>query len=115
MAVSHGRRRQWRNRGDVDFKDVLAPLRAAWLLLVMGAVLGGAAGYGTTYLMTPMYTSSTQFFVTTTDSASASDAFQGGQFPQQRITSYASLITSSELLGQVIDDLHLTMSRDELA
>ncbi|MCU1616135.1 MAG: capsular exopolysaccharide family [Frankiales bacterium] len=99
----------------MDFKDVLNALRAAWLVVVMGAVVGAAAGFGVTYLMTPLYTSSTQFFVTTRDSQSPADAWQGGQFSQQRVTSYAQLVTSYELLGRVIDQLRLDMTRDELA
>ncbi len=99
----------------MDFKDVLKALRVSWLLLVIGTVIGAGAGVGSAFVTTPEYTSSTQFFVTTSDSQSPSDAFQGGQFTQQRVTSYAQLVTSYELLGRVIRDLHLSMTRDQLA
>ncbi|MGR7024942.1 polysaccharide biosynthesis tyrosine autokinase [Geodermatophilus sp. URMC 62] len=99
---------------DMDLRQVLAALRSGWWLLVIGMLFGGAAGLGGSLLQTPVYESSTQFFVSTTESASTSDAYQGGQFSQERVASYVRLLTGDELAGRIVDGLDLDMEPDEL-
>jgi capsular exopolysaccharide synthesis family protein len=99
---------------DMDLRQVLAALRSGWWLLVIGMLFGGAAGLGASLLQTPVYESSTQFFVSSTESASTSDAYQGSQFSQERVSSYVRLITGDELAGRIVDGLDLDMEPDEL-
>nr|WP_239520253.1 polysaccharide biosynthesis tyrosine autokinase [Blastococcus saxobsidens] len=96
-------------------REVLAALRAGWWLPLIGLVVGGAAALIVSLLQAPLYTSSTQLFVSTRDTASTSEAFQGSQFSQQRVTSYARLITGEELAQRVIDRLGLEVSPGELS
>ncbi|TFV53713.1 polysaccharide biosynthesis tyrosine autokinase [Blastococcus sp. TF02A-35] len=98
----------------MELREVLAALRAGWWLPLVGLVVGGAAALGVSLLQTPLYTSSTQLFVSTRDTASTSEAFQGSQFSQQRVTSYARLITGEELAQRVIDRLGLEDSAEHL-
>jgi capsular exopolysaccharide synthesis family protein len=98
----------------VELREVLAALRAAWWLPVLGLVVGGAVALAASLLQTPQYTSHTQLFVSTTDSATTSDVFQGSQFSQQRVTSYAQLLTGEELAGRVVDRLDLPLSPGQL-
>ncbi|ADB73153.1 polysaccharide biosynthesis tyrosine autokinase [Geodermatophilus obscurus] len=98
----------------MDLQGVLAALRSGWWLLVIGMLFGGAAGLGGSLLQTPVYVSSTQFFVSTTGSASTSEAYQGSQFSQERVTSYVRLLTGDELAGRVVDRLNLDMGPEEL-
>ncbi len=98
----------------MELGEVLRALRAAWWLPLVGLVVGGAAALLVSLLQTPLYTSSTQLFVSTRDSASTSDAFQGSQFSQERVTSYARLITGEELAGRVIDRLRLAETPNTL-
>jgi receptor protein-tyrosine kinase len=58
-------------------------------------------------LQTPQYVSSAELFVSTTDAGSTTDVFQGGQFSQQRVASYARLLTGDDLAERVIDRLDL--------
>jgi capsular exopolysaccharide synthesis family protein len=99
----------------VGLAQVLRALQATWWLSAIGMIGGGLAGLGVSLLLTPVYTSSTQLFVSTTDSASTSEVFAGSQFSQQRVTSYAQLISGKELAGRVIDRLGLEMSPTELS
>lgn len=99
----------------MELREVLAALRAAWWLPGLGLVIGGAAALAVGLLQTPQYTASTQFFVSTRDGASTSDAFQGSQFSQQRVTSYARLITGEDLAGRVVDRLDLDVSPGALS
>ncbi|WP_100499814.1 polysaccharide biosynthesis tyrosine autokinase [Geodermatophilus chilensis] len=91
----------------MDLRKALAALRRMWWVVVVGALLGGLAGAAVGLLATPRYTTQTQFFVSTADSASTSEAFAGSQFAQQRVASYAGLLEGEELAARVIDDLGL--------
>src|SRR5687767_5113428 len=94
----------------MDSRGVWAALRGAWWLPVLGALVGGAAALLASLLQTPVYTASTQLFVSTTDSATTSDVFQGSQFSEQRVASYAQLLAGEQLARRVIDDLDLKLS-----
>src|SRR4051794_5251254 len=97
------------NGGVVDLREVLGALRVRWWLPLLGLVLGGGAALLASLLATPLYSSHTQLFVSTTDPRSTTDVFQGGQFSQQRVTSYARLVEGDELAGRVVDRLGLRM------
>jgi receptor protein-tyrosine kinase len=99
----------------MELRDVLAALRAGWWLAVMGLVMGGLAALGVSLLMTPLYTAQTQLFVRTNDASSTSAVFQGGQFSQERVTSYAELLSGEELSARVADRLGLEVSPSQLA
>lgn len=99
----------------MELREFLAALRVAWWLPLAGLVVGGGAALAVSLLQTPLYTSSTQLFVSTRDSASTSDAFQGSQFSQERVTSYARLIAGKDLAARVVDRLHLGESADDLS
>lgn len=95
-------------------REVLAALRVSAWLVLLSFTVGVLVAIGVSSVQTPLYTSSTQLFVSTTDSTSTSDVYQGGQFSQERVTSYARLITGAELAGRVIDELGLPLSPAEL-
>ncbi|MGY2077395.1 polysaccharide biosynthesis tyrosine autokinase [Blastococcus sp. SYSU DS0828] len=99
----------------VDVRKALTALRASWWLIVAGMVLGGAGALVGAQLQQPMYEANTQFFVATQNTNTTSDVFQGGQFSQERVTSYARLITGEQLAGRVVDRLGLDESATALA
>lgn len=94
----------------LQLREGWAALRAAWWLPLVGLVVGAGAALLASLLQTPLYTSSTQLFVSTRDGTSTSDVFQGSQFSQQRVASYAQLLTGEELASRVIERLNLSMS-----
>jgi capsular exopolysaccharide synthesis family protein len=95
--------------------DVSTALRRSWWLPVLGVLLGAAAGLAVVLLSTPQYTSHTRLFVSTTESGSTADVFQGSQFSQQRVASYAELLEGEELAGRVIDRLDLRETPEDLS
>lgn len=100
----------------MDLKDVLQAVRSGWWLIIGGVLLVLAVAGGVTYTTTPLYASSTQLFVSTSSSdATSSAAYQGNLFSQQRVTSYAQLLTGEQLAGAVVDDLRLTLTPAEVA
>jgi succinoglycan biosynthesis transport protein ExoP len=99
----------------VELKDVVQALRNGWWLLVIGLLVGLAAAGVATWRTTPLYSSSTQLFVTTTGAEDSSTAYQGNLFSQQRVASYAQLITGDQLAGRVVEQLALDEAPDSLA
>ncbi|WP_448621571.1 polysaccharide biosynthesis tyrosine autokinase [Geodermatophilus sp. URMC 65] len=91
----------------MELREILAALRAAWWLPLGGVIFGGGAALLVSLLQTPHYTAATQFFVSARDTTSTSEAFQGSQFSQERVASYARLVTGEELARRVIDRLGL--------
>jgi receptor protein-tyrosine kinase len=98
----------------VEFKDVVAALRGRWWFPVVGLIVGGLAAIGVNALSTPLYTSTIQFFVSTTGSTSTSEILQGGQFSVQRAASYAELLKGEQLATRVVDRLGLDRTPNEL-
>ncbi len=95
-------------------RETTSVLRAGWFLPVIGLLFGGAAGAVMALLTTPTYTSGTQLFVTTTDSASTAAAFQGSQFTHDRVASYVEVLTSERLADRVVSALGVDLSPEEL-
>jgi capsular exopolysaccharide synthesis family protein len=99
----------------MNFGEMVRALRRSWWMPSLGLLLGGLAAVAVTLTTTPVYTSHTQLFVSTTDSTSTAEAFQGNQFAEKRIASYAELLTSQELAARVVDELGLAETPGQLA
>lgn len=90
-------------------------LRARWRLVALGVVVGALAAAALAWVQTPVYAARAQLFVSTGSSLDPSNTYEGGLFSQQRVLSYARIISSPELLQGVIRDLDLEMTPAELA
>jgi capsular exopolysaccharide synthesis family protein len=99
----------------MNFGEMVRALRSGWWMPALGLLLGGLVAAAVTLVTTPVYTSHTQLFVSTTDSSSTAEAFQGNQFAEKRIASYAELLTSQELAARVVAELGLDLTPGELA
>ncbi len=99
----------------MDLKDVLQAVRSGWWLLVAAVLLALAAAGALTWMATPLYASSTQLFVSTSSSTDTSTAYQGNLFSQQRVTSYAQLLTGEQLAARVVEELGLDLTPAEVA
>lgn len=91
----------------MDIRDYLRVLRAGWALLLLGLLLGGAVAAGISMVLPAEYTATTQMFVSTTGASDLAQAVQGSQYTEQKVASYAQLLTSKELVSAVIEDLNL--------
>ncbi len=85
----------------MELQDYLLVVRKRWrvILLVLLLCVGLAAAL--TVSQTKMYESRTQFFVSTTGAEDSSALLQGSTFTQQRVKSYAQLLTTPRILTPV--------------
>jgi len=85
----------------LDLRDYWRTIRRRWRVVVVTLLITTAVAAFVTWQTTPEYASSSRLFVATTD-ADASQAYQGGLFATQRVTSYADLVPKSR---QLADDV----------
>ncbi|BDZ48174.1 hypothetical protein GCM10025867_04150 [Frondihabitans sucicola] len=101
----------------MQLSDYIRIIRRRWLTIVVFTLVGLLAA-GTYALLAPKsYVSSTRLFVNvqSSESNSAVDIVQGSSAAQQKVRSYADVVTSAGVLEPVIKDLHLDTSVQQLA
>lgn len=106
----------WANKNeeiDIDLIDVLYFLKSRlWLMILSGVLLASASGLVSSFLITPMYTSTTKLYILSksTSITSLADIQLGTQLTQD----YMVLIKSRPVVTKVIENLELDMSYEEL-
>lgn len=98
----------------MELRTYLQIIRRRWVMIVGCLVIAVATAALVTTRATPQYASTAKLFVSTPSSA-GSDAYSGGLFSQQRVASYADLITGENIAQRVIDELGLTESAAALS
>ena len=98
---------------EIDLKELFYVIkRKLWIILLTGIV--GAVGFGlfTAMVMKPVYTSSTMLYIVnkTTTLTSLTDLQLGTPLTQE----YKVLVTSRPVTGQVITNLDLNLSHEQL-
>ena len=99
----------------MELRDYIRVLRKGWLLILLLAVIGVGAAGAYSVVRAPIYTADAKVFVNTQTSSSASDLLQGQNYSQDRITTYAGLVTTPSVLQPVIVGLHLHTTSGALA
>jgi non-specific protein-tyrosine kinase len=99
----------------MDLRQYARILRRHWVLVSLTiAVCTGAAG-ALAWSQPPAYAAQTQLFVSTTGApASLSQTYQGGLFSQQRVLSYAQLVSSPAVVEGALKQLHLPDSVEHI-
>lgn len=99
----------------MELRDYLRVLRKRWVLIVAMMLLGVIVAGGASFIIPRQYQATTEIFVSTSQSDSVTDLSTGSTFAQARVKSYVTLITTSQVLQPVIDQLGLPYTVDELA
>jgi succinoglycan biosynthesis transport protein ExoP len=99
----------------VELRDYIRILRQSWVLIVLLTLLGVAAGAAYSIAQTPMYSSSAKVFVSTSNGGSIGEMAQGNAYTQNRVKTYADLVTTPIVLLPVIAELQLDSTSDEIA
>ena len=95
----------------MELRDYLRIIRRRWLLITLCTLVVVGAAAGLTYTATPQYASTAQLNISTPES-SLDAAYQGTLTSQQKVQTYATLITGTLIAQRVIDKLDL---KDESA
>lgn len=98
----------------MNLKDFVKVVRSRWIticLAIMVAVVGAGI---VTLLTTPLYQASSRLFVSTTSGSSLAETYQGNRFSQERVVSYAQLLTGRTLAQRTIDKLGLDLAAEDL-
>ena len=98
----------------MELKDYIRIIRKRWRVIVaaMLVVLAGAAL--ATALSPKVYEAQTQLFVSTSGGSDSGALLQGSNFTQQRVKSYADVITTPKVLDPVIETLKLDTTAAKL-
>ncbi|RBY84547.1 polysaccharide biosynthesis tyrosine autokinase [Blastococcus sp. TF02A-30] len=94
--------------------DVLKAIRAGRWILVLAVLAGLGAAYLLSATAVRTYVSSTQLFVTMAGTTDAPSAYQGSLFTQERMDSYARLLSTSPTAQLVVDDLGVPLTADQV-
>lgn len=98
---------------EIDLREIAQLLLSrAWIIILVGIIFAGATGVTCKFLMTPIYSSTTQLCITgnNTTLASLADLQIGTQLTQD----YIVVTQSRPVVEQVIDNLELDMTYKDL-
>ncbi len=98
----------------MDLHDYLRVVRKRWRTITAVTLLFVAVAALMTLWSPKVYQARTQLFVSTSGASEPTQLLQGNTFTQQRVKSYADLISTPTVLGPVIQDLGLNVDSDAL-
>ena len=85
----------------MELQDYLLVVRKRWRVILLVVLVCVALACAASLAATKIYESRTQFFVSTTGSDDSGALLQGSTFTQQRVKSYAQLLTTPRILAPV--------------
>ncbi|SCF21650.1 capsular exopolysaccharide family [Micromonospora viridifaciens] len=97
----------------MDVLSYLGLIRRHWWIVLVTLMLALGTAALVTVRAPARYQASVTFFVTT-PTQGVSDAYQGGLFLQQRVKSYADLLTSDRLAQSVVAESPLGLTADQV-
>ena len=91
----------------MELKDYIRVIRKRWQIIVAVTLVVLAGAALATALSPKIYEAKTQLFVSTSGSSDSNALLSGSNFTQQRVKSYADVITTPNVLDPVISSLQL--------
>lgn len=98
----------------MELQDYLLVLRKNWAIILILTFLGCGAGMAYSLVAEPSYTASAKVFVSTSGASNAAELQQGNTFTQQRVKTYADLVTTAAVLQPTIEALGIDTSVQQL-
>jgi capsular exopolysaccharide synthesis family protein len=97
----------------VDVRDYLRAIRGHWWMLAAAVALAEAVAALVTYYTPPQYATSMTFFIGTPNRG-VIDAYQGTLLSQQRVKSYATVLSGDRLAAVVAQQSGIGLSPGEI-
>jgi capsular exopolysaccharide synthesis family protein len=97
----------------VDLREYLRVTRKHWRFIAAATILGAVLAGVVTLQTKPQYATTLTFFVTTPNTG-VSDAYQGGLFSQQRVKSYANMLTGDRVAAAVAQQTQLALTPEQI-
>jgi polysaccharide biosynthesis transport protein len=98
----------------VELKDYIRVIRKRWQIIVAVTLVVVAGAALATALSPKIYQAQTRLFVSTAGSSDSGALLSGSNFTQQRVKSYADVITTPNVLDPVIQTLGLNTTAAKL-
>ncbi len=98
----------------MELKDYIRVIRKRWRVIVAVMLLVVAGAATATALSPKVYEAQVTLFVSTSGGNDTSALLQGSSFTQQRVKSYADVITTPKVLDPVIQNLKLSTTAAKL-
>src|SRR5947207_13609591 len=99
----------------MELRAYLRVLRHRWIFVVVSVLVCVAVAAALAWGRTPVYESQAQLFGSANGAANDPGAtYQAGLFSQERVLSYAQMVSSPAVLDAVITELHLDETRRDL-
>lgn len=99
----------------MQFSDIFGALRRRWAFAVVPLLVVVAAGFYSVSTAPVVYQATSQAYVSIAFGGSANDLYQGSNYAQQQLSSFATLAKSRAVLNPVIKELGLSVSVRELS
>jgi capsular exopolysaccharide synthesis family protein len=97
----------------VELRDYLRAIRKRWWLLPAAVALAAGVTAVITFRTPPQYATTTTFFIGTPNRG-VTDAYQGSLFSQERVKSYATLLSGDRLAAIIAKQPGIGLSPDEV-
>lgn len=98
----------------MELKQYIRALQAQRLVVAACIALALATAAAVAWTRTPVYEAQAELFVSIADASNDSQTYQGGLFAQQRVLSYAQIVSSPIVAESVIRQLRLRTSIERL-
>ena len=95
--------------------EFLQVLKKRWLYVLLPTLLGFGVATAISFAATPIYQATASVYFSLPFGESASDLFQGSNYTQKQLSSYATLATLPVVLEPVVEKLNLPVTAADLA
>ncbi len=100
---------------EIDLVELFYLIRARlWVIILAGIITATAAGLFSNFLLTPMYTSKSQLFILNKSPSLSDFSMSDLQLGTQLTQDYMILVKSRPVVNQVIENLELDMTYEQL-
>lgn len=93
--------------------EFVEALRRGWFIVAIAALLGGCSAVVLSLSQDPVYRASVELYVTSGSEENAQSAYQGSLASQQRVSSYARLVTADPVLAEALASSGLNMTTED--